>query len=179
MTTNGMFDSKKTSLFTSETFVSTTLLVFLARLSFHKSQITKQHKLTQPFLWVNNDYITLSHNCFGGTEWRTCVPVREVAFFCKDINTRNTNIYFGYHDQIEIDAIKHQEAEVLEEHCKNHKAKIGAEKLHEFKPAFSLSKYVIPSNWFKKSASLLRKKLSSIIANRFSKQNALIFLTMM
>lgn len=125
---------------------------------FIKSQITKQHKLTQPFLWVNNDYITLSHNCFGGTEWRTCVPVREVAFFCKDINTRNTNIYFGYHDQIEIDAIKHQEAEILEEHCKNHKAKIGAEKLHEFKPAFSLSKYVTPSNWFKKERIALTEE---------------------
>ena len=125
---------------------------------FIKSQITKQHKLTQPFLWVSNDYISLSHNCFGGPEWRTCVPVSDVAFFCKDVKTRKTNIYFGYHKQIDIDAIKHEEANQLEEHCKNHGAKIGMEKLHEFKPTFSLTRYVIPSNWFKKEQIALTEE---------------------
>ena len=117
---------------------------------FVKSQMTKRHKLTRPFLWVNNDYVILSHNCFGGTERRTCVPVNDIAFFCKNRNVRNTNIYFGYHDQIDIDAIKHEEAEHLERHCIKHGAKIGKEKLHEFNPTFSFARYAVPSNWFRK-----------------------------
>lgn len=115
-----------------------------------KSQITVRHKLTQPFLWVNNDYIIRSHNCFAGTEERSFVKISDVAFFCKRKGVMNMNIYFGYYDQIDMDGLTPQDVVHLEQHCRNHKAKIANVELHSFEPKTSLFSWLNPLNWFRK-----------------------------
>lgn len=123
--------------------------------SIIKAHVTKEHSVTQPRLWVSNDYIIHSHNCLLGTESRTFVKIPDVAFYCKNRGVKDTDIYFGYHDQIDIDGISPKIANALEAHCKKHGAKIGEEQMNVFKPTFSLSKYLIPSNWFRKERIVL------------------------
>ncbi len=125
----------------------------LARFSWpdvkiYKTDRTKTHSLTQPLLWVSNDCIIRSHNCMGGTESRDIVDIKDVAFFCKTKGALNSNIYFGYYDQIDIDGVPHKLADYLENHCKEHGAKIAKDLLHVFKPADSFVKKLNPANWF-------------------------------
>lgn len=132
----------------------------LARFSWpdviiYKTQRTKAHSLTQPLLWVSNDCIIRSHNCMGGTESRDIVDVKDVAFFCKTKGFVNTNIYFGYRTQIDVDGVPNDLADYLETHCIEHGAKIGKEQLHEFMPVGSFFKKLNPVNWFHKEKIVL------------------------
>lgn len=123
--------------------------------SIIKAHVTKQHSVTQPKFWVSNDYIIHSHNCLLGTENRVIVRISDVAFYCKNRGVKDTDIYFGYQDQIDIDGISPKIATALEAHCKKHGAKIGEEQMNVFKPTFSFSKFLIPSNWFRREQIVL------------------------
>ncbi len=135
----------------------------LARFSWpdvkiYKTQRTPSHSLTQPLLWVSNDCIVRSHNCMGGTESRDIVTIKDVAFFCKTKGMVNANIYFGYCDQIDVNGVPNNLADYLENHCKEHGAKIGKEQLHEFLPVGSFFKKLNPANWFHKEKIVLNEE---------------------
>lgn len=123
--------------------------------SIIKAHVTKEHSVTQPRLWVSNDYIIHSHNCLLGTESRIFVKITDVAFYCKNRGVKDIDIYFGYQDQIDIDGISSKIATALEAHCKKHGAKIGEEQMNVFKPSFSIMKYLNPVNWFRKEQIVL------------------------
>ena len=126
-----------------------------ADVSIIKAHPTKAHSMTRPRLWVSNDYIIHSHNCLLGTENRMIVKISDVAFYCKNRGVKDIDIYFGYHDQIDVDGISPKIAKALEAHCKKHGAKIGEEEMNVFKPTFSLLNYIFPSNWFRKEQIVL------------------------
>ena len=120
-----------------------------------RASVTKKHSLTQPLLWVSNDHIVYSHNLLSKSEDHTIVKISDIRFFCTNRGKINTNVYFGYYDQIEIDGLKKEAVERLENHCKKNGARIGYPPLATYYPSkYSLSR-LNPFNIFIKERIVL------------------------
>lgn len=103
-------------------------------------------------LWVNEAYISyVKRKSFLFNKFEVVsVAIPDIAFFnvSVDFMALNKRIYFGYMDQIDIQAPNGEFTNELERYIKSHGAKLGKEICSEYKSSFRWSKFYIPTYWF-------------------------------